>query len=176
MIRPKIGESVIVALIILNIFELSLFFTLRSRSRLYDSQVRFPVPSGYLVDGKYMSGSRAPCSLLRLSAEGCPYCRADQPLYQQLVRQARRSGCTTIVLGPKIGQIKPSNDQPAASDLQFVTMDFGSALNPVMTPETILVDNRDGRIRWDREGELDTQAVSSGLAALRRFANVPPLY
>ncbi len=164
-----ISRSAVVALIVVNVFELCLFLVIRSQTRLYNSYVRFPVPSGYLVDNTFMNASSAPCPLIRLSADGCPYCRTDQPLYTRIVQQAQRAGCRAIVIAPRVGQIKPTGNSGGVMQLQFVTMQFGRALNPVITPETILIDNRTGRVTWDREGSLDEEALSEGLRVLGGF-------
>lgn len=114
-----------------------------------------------------MAPSAAPCFLIRVSSDGCPYCRLDQGQYTALVHKVQGVGCKTIIVAPKVGQIK-SNGNRGVLQLQYVNMKFGEALNPYMTPETILLDGED-RILWDREGSMDDRGLSSAIRAPGRI-------
>lgn len=147
-------EVAVTALVVINALELAFVFKLHSDARLYDTDLPFPLPSGYLVDMKF-TDSEAPCYLVRLSSDSCPYCLSDQELYKDLSQRARQFSCRTILLAPKMGQMKSSD------------MKFGRALNPFITPQTILLD-RKGGILWDREGAMDKRALSNALRSLEK--------
>ena len=161
----KIADVAIMALIVINTLELIVFFRIRGAAGLYGSNDRFPVPSGYLSDKGFMAPESAPCVLIRLSSDGCPYCRLDRGLYTHLVQRAQQAGCKTIILAPKVGQIKSNGKGDGPMQLQYVDMKFGEALYPFMTPQTMLLD-RGGRIMWDREGAMDKRALENALQAL----------
>lgn len=134
---------------------------------MYSSEVSFPVPSGYLQNKKYMASGAAGCYLIRVSADGCPYCRLDQRQYTQLVQQAQKALCETVLLAPKTGQIKWEGNNGGVMQLQYVDMDLGRALNPYFTPQTILLDKK-GLIVWDQEGSMDDDALTAAVSALRK--------
>jgi len=162
----RIANITIVVLIVVNVAEVLLFFKTRSGARMYHSSAQFPAPSGYLADQGFLSPEPAPCFLIRLSSDACPYCRLDRGLYMHLVRQARQAGCESIVLAPKAGQVKSGGVSSGTLHLQYVDMKLGRALVPVLTPQTIILD-RAGRIVWDREGSMDKRALSDALRAVR---------
>jgi hypothetical protein len=159
-------EVAVTALVVINALELAFVFKLHSDARLYDTDLPFPLPSGYLVDMKF-TDSEAPCYLVRLSSDSCPYCLSDQELYKDLSQRARQFSCRTILLAPKMGQMKSSDASSGIVPLQFVDMKFGRALNPFITPQTILLD-RKGGILWDREGAMDKRALSNALRSLEK--------
>lgn len=167
-IVKKLGEFLIVALIVINALELGLFFKIRRSAGLYSSEPSFPVPSGYLMDKNYMAADGEPCYLIRVSADGCPYCRLDQHQYTQLVQQAQKVRCRTILLAPKTGEVKWNGNSGSIMQLQYVDMKLGRVLNPYMTPQTILLD-KNGSIVWDQEGSMDDGALSAATRALRKI-------
>jgi hypothetical protein len=118
-----------------------------------------------LVDRRFTVAEAAPCYLIRLSSDACPYCRLDNVQYTWLVQQGQEAGCKTIIMSPKVGQIKSNGDSGGMTQLQFVDMKFGRELNPYITPQTFLLDSG-GRMLWNRVGAMDKQAVSSSLRAL----------
>jgi hypothetical protein len=164
----KVGEVLIVTLIIVNGLELGLFYKFRNEARLYHPDVRFPLPHGYLLDKSYFSEDAAPCFLIRVSADACPYCRLDRDSYTQLVQQARKKGCKPLILTAQTGQQKLSLNSGEALQLQYVDMKLGRALYPFMTPQTILLD-AGGRVIWDWEGAMDDAALSHALQALSKL-------
>lgn len=167
MTAKRLGECVIVALILVSAFELGFFFKVRGSAGLYRSGDSFPLPSGYLLDQAYMPADTAPCYLIRVSADGCPYCRLDQPQYTRIMRQAQKVHCQAILLAPKTGEIKSNGNTGGVMQLQYVDMNFGRALVPFVTPETILL-NRKGRIIWDQVGSVNGAAINAALSALRK--------
>jgi hypothetical protein len=164
----RISELALAALIVINLFELALFLKIRGDAGLYSSVEFFPLPSGYSADKSFIVPRTAPCFLIRLSSDGCPYCRLDEGQYARLVEQAQRSRCEAMILAPKVGQIKPGASSGAIVQLQYVDMKFGRVLNPRVTPETILLDGR-GRLIWYWEGSINDGALSKGLDALARL-------
>jgi hypothetical protein len=88
----------IVVLVAICILELAFFLGIRRRANLYRLDEPFPEPSGYLLNSQYMASRAAPCYLLRVSSDSCPYCRLDRQQYERLVQEAQRSSCETIIL------------------------------------------------------------------------------
>lgn len=160
-----IVENLIVALIVVSVFELLALYALRRESALYRSQLTFPTPSGYIA-GRVVSGAGdSPCSLLRLSSDYCKYCRIDQPHYKSLRAAATNAGCSSFLMAPKAGHLKFQEDGSGTKFLQFVDFEMGRALNPFSTPQTILLD-RTGRVLWYRDGTMDERAAASAIRAL----------
>lgn len=158
---------VIVALITICVLELAFFFGVRGRAKLYRLDELFPEPSGYLLNSQYMSSRAAPCYLLRVSTDSCPYCRLDQQRYARLVQEAQRSECETVILAPVAGQMKLDDNSPGLQ-LEYVDMSFGRVLKPFVTPETILLDAR-GRPVWQQQGAMDGNDLTLALRVLKRL-------
>ena len=115
----RIGERVcriaVVALILASVAEVIFFVALRNGGSLYSARDSFPVPSGYLLDSKFMPAKAARCYLIRISSDTCPYCRLDQGRYIQVVQEAQRTGCETIILAPVSGEMKLDRKAPACN-------------------------------------------------------------
>jgi hypothetical protein len=167
MTSKKAADLLIGALIVINALEIGLFFAIRNRATLYGSDVSFPVPSGYLWDRTFMVADSAPCYLIRVSADACPYCRLDQRQFTELAHRAQDVQCKTILVAPKTGQIKWRAGEGRTMQLQYVDMKLGRTLYPFLTPQTILLSG-EGRIIWAQEGSMDDQALSVALSALGR--------
>lgn len=115
-----------------------------------------------------MGADTAPCYLIRVSADGCPYCRLDQPQYTELARRVQDIRGKTILVAPKTGQIEWPEGDGKTMQLQYVDMKLGRALYPFLTPQTILL-GRDGSIIWAQEGSMSDQALSAAVSALGRI-------
>ena len=164
----KISEIVIVILILANLFEVGIYFKVRHDAHLYDPRVPFPLPSGFLIDGSFMASEGTTCSVLRVSSDNCPFCRADQSQYGELVQRAQQRGCRSVLLAPKLGWIQSKNNRGGTLQLQYVDMKFGSALNPFLTPATMLLDGS-GRLLWDQEGSMNADSLNDALYALKKI-------
>lgn len=145
-----IAAKMILALIACNLLELAMFWNAHTNSGLYALGIVVPELSGYLLDNTFVAPRPGRCSLIRLSADGCPYCRLDQPLYAKLLAAARARNCESAVLGPRSRDISAKGRTEGAMTLEFVDFRLGKALKPVMTPETLLV-NGNGRLAWFRK-------------------------
>jgi hypothetical protein len=163
----RAGEIAIIVLVVINAFELAFFFAIHRRAGLYGADDQFPLPSGYLLNKRYKASGGAPCYLLRVSSKDCPYCRLDQSQYARLVQEAQKVGCETIVMAPEAGAAELYNDSRVVQ-LQYIDMKFGRALNPFMTPETILLDGR-GRVVWSRWGAMDNPSLADAIHALDKL-------
>ena len=163
----RAGEIAIIVLIVINAFELAFFFAMDRAAGLYGGCDQFPLPSGYLLDHRYTASRGAPCYLIRVSSSGCPYCRLDQAQYGRLVRQAQKVGCETIIMAPMARNAELYNDSRVVR-LQYIDMKFGRALNPFMTPQTILLDSG-GRVVWSGEGAMDNHSLADGIRALDKL-------
>lgn len=164
-------EYLIAALIVVNLFQLALFYWVRGRTGLYDTTAKFPALAGYLSNNQRYVPALAPCVLVRLSSDSCQYSRLDQPYYLRLVEQARRAGCESVILSPKSGQLNFQGDGLGTLHLRFVDYRLGQMLIPFVTPQTILLD-RDGRILWYREGTMDPKALARALRELGRYSSL----
>ena len=161
----SVVEYAIVLLIVVSLFEMGFFYSTRKEAELYRSGSNFPLPSGYLSDGKFMPRVEAPCTLMRLSSDGCPYCKIDQPRYHELLERGRQAGCVSILLAAKTGQVNFKGDDFGTNYLNFIDVDLARALNPLSTPQTILL-NREGRVIWSRVGTMDGRSLSNAIEAL----------
>src|SRR5947209_5803541 len=91
-------ELAITALIIINVAAFALLFTLRDPG-LYSVRAELlSIPSGYLIDQSFMAPQAAPCALIRLSSDGCRYCRIDRTEYTRLAQEIRDRGCMSLIL------------------------------------------------------------------------------
>jgi hypothetical protein len=57
------------------------------------------------------------------------------------------------------------NEDSNVVQLQFVDMNLGRVIYPFLTPQTILLD-RNGRVKWQRQGSLDERSLEQGLQAI----------
>ena len=154
-----------VALCVVATIELGSFVVMRKAADVYRAGQSFPIPSGYQLDGRYLSGTPAACFVVRVTADECPYCKQDLAHYSTLTQRATEHGCRIIELSPRVGQMAPRAGTPAIQ-LQYVDMALGRALNPYATPQTILL-NRDGRMTWQRQGAMDDEDIGAALDSLR---------
>lgn len=161
----KVKDLTIIALIGINVIGLAAFFWARPRAGLYRIGTPFPVPYGYLLDHTFLPPIAAQCYIIRVTADGCPYCRADQTKYIKLVQRAMKFGCEVITLAPKFGQMRP---QPGELQLQYVDMTLGRFLNPFLIPQTILLDRR-RRVVWYMVGSMDDASLRGALGGLAKF-------
>ena len=109
----------------------------------------------------YVAPTEAPCYVIRVTADECPYCRRDQSQYGRLVAEAQRAGCQVSAVGPRVGDVAIRQDRDVVQ-IQYVDMRLGRSLNPFLTPQTILLDHT-GRLRWHRQGSLNDQDVTRGV-------------
>lgn len=109
-----------------------------------------------------------PRYLIRLSADGCPYCREDRPWYRDLLARARQARCEAVVLAPKTGELKWDPARGGPIQLQYVDMDFGRALVPFTVPQTILLGHKH-RIAWYQVGAMNSRSLKGALAALGKL-------
>jgi hypothetical protein len=163
---------VLIAILLLaSCAEMAAFFVLRGESRLYRVGESFPQPSGIQLNGMYF-GADAACYLLRVTADGCPYCIRDAGVFTVIARRAREERCAVIALAPYVGQIKASPDTSAVQ-LEFVDMQLGRVLEPSLTPQTILLSG-DGRLLWQRQGSLSAADEPRAMAALAGLEGAAP--
>lgn len=160
------AAPVMVALMLAGALELGLFFAIRSAAAVYRIDEAFPLPSGYSLDSRYVAPTSARCSLLRVTADTCPYGRQDRAQYTRLVDEAERVGCRTLAIAPIAGQMAPTEEGPSIQ-LQFIEMNLGRALDPFLTPQTILLDG-EGRVKWQRQGAMNDLELELALEALER--------
>ena len=154
-----------VALCIIASIELGAVVVMRKAADIYHVGQSFPIPSGYQLDGRYLSGTPAACFVVRVTADECPYCKQDLAHYSTLTERATAHGCRIVELSPRVGQMAPRAGTPAIQ-LQYVDMALGRTLNPYATPQTILL-NRDGRMAWQRQGAMDDEDLGAALDSLR---------
>jgi hypothetical protein len=160
-------EIGLLVLVVVNIVGMVILAIANHSVGLHPAGTRFPTLTGYSMEGVLWS-KRAQCYLIRVSSDGCEYCRQDAGYYRSLNLRARATGCESILIGAQFGALKSSTDFDGATVLQFVDMSFGRVLNPYLTPQTLLLDNK-GVVVWSRDGAMDGTAVESGLRAMGGF-------
>ncbi len=162
----RLGKVAVAILLAVNLAQLGTLIVLRSsRSGLYAADETFPAPSGYALDNQYFDGRSGPCFVLRITADACPYCKEDRPLYDELAVEANRKHCRVIEISPKTGDVAP-REHLSLVQLQYVDMEFGRAMNPFMTPQTMILDDK-GRVRWQHQGAMDANILRRGIATIR---------
>jgi ribosomal protein S27E len=155
----------IIVLAIVGMLEAAELLLLRNAAQYYSYKETLPVPSGYRGDGSVIALSRPLCYVIRLSADGCLYCKKDQVQYDRITAEARRNKCASIIMAPKVGEMSVKT-LSYGEQLQYVDMPFGKALYPFITPETLVLSSR-GKMLWNYEGAMDNRALSHALRAIR---------
>lgn len=163
-------------LITLNIAGAAYYFVLQSQIRGAQPKPSmvagsiFPEFSGTDVMGSKWTAGAAPCRVIRITDDRCPYCEKDKPSYEKLVEAARNTSCEVIELAPQAGGMA-HDPRPGVVQLKYVDADVGSVLYPFATPQTIILD-RDWSVRMTRRGMFDEQSLASTLALLETFSSL----
>ena len=157
-----IGAGVFTAALLVTLF------VLRGIAGIYELGQPFPQIFGYSIDMRYVPPAEAPCHLIRITDDDCPYCREDQIEYGRLVAEAQHAGCRLTTIGPKTGDVAL---QPGTGglQLQYIDMRLGRALDPWSTPQAILLD-ASRHVVWHRQGpitERQAERAMRKIAALR---------
>lgn len=172
-LAPLLTRAFIGAIFINLMFVLCYIFL--SREPRYAPGSVFPPIAGVGLDGRMQPDRVASCYLIRVTADNCEYCKADQPAYTRIVEAAHGAGCDTLSLAPLVGLMAPRPDGDVRQ-LGLVTMEFGASLYPSMTPQTILLDG-DRRVIWSVLGALANGDASDGIEAITALSgssNTPP--
>lgn len=164
----SLRASAIGLLLLINCCELGMFLRLRQDVELYGAGFHLAPPSGYLSNGEFINALGAPCHLIRVTTDGCPFSRADATIYEGLAREAQQRGCTSSLVSPRVGQIKRVGRSHIELPLQFVNLEFGRSLIPFTVPQTILLD-RNGQVIWEQEGSISKPSLSAAMHALLRI-------
>jgi hypothetical protein len=164
----KLIPPILVILILVNICEAAIFLKTRAAAGLYAIDTVMPKLSGYLLDDTVASPKPARCALIRVSSDACAFCRLDQPLYSRLLAAVEARHCNAAIIAPKQGQRAAIGSAAGAMELQFIDMRLGQVLKPVMTPQTLLVDDN-GQLAWYRAGMMDERALRAALKTVSGF-------
>jgi hypothetical protein len=142
---------------------------LRDQAHLYSYGDQFPEIAGVDLEGAVRSIPDAPCYVIRITRDNCPFCRSDQPAYSALLDVARAEAvCEVVEISPMARQMQ-SLPREGVTQLELVHMGLGKALWPNFTPQTLVLDaNR--RLVWARTGVFDDRSLSDGLTTLRGLA------
>lgn len=124
-----------------------------------------PPPSGLLLSGHAFDASRYSCHLLRITSDSCPYCKQDEELFLRVARQAKQLSCSVVAVAPRAGGMAYV---PGAiyEQLEYVPLSFGGAIDPYLTPQTIVL-NRSGSVVWWRAGAMTTDDEAQASEVLR---------
>jgi hypothetical protein len=131
----------------------------------------FPEFSGLDIQGSEWAPRDAPCRVIRISDDGCVYCRKDMPAYERFLDVARRASCEVIEMSPIAGGIA-YDPRPGVVQVKFVDADLGSVLFPFATPQTLVLD-RKWSVRMNRLGAFDDKSLSAGITLLESFSESP---
>jgi hypothetical protein len=152
-------HTFVTLLVAVNVVLFLWLFRIRSDDRIYDAAVRFPVPEGYMSDGRFVAASAAPCYLLRVATERCLYCRLDKGRFAVLAGEALKAGCRSVTVAPR------ADGGAGVDSLELVDLALGRVLNPVITPQTMVVDGT-GRILREQDGAMDEHAMNQFIKTL----------
>lgn len=149
-----------------NVVAIAGYFGLSHLPGLYRIGTQFPVPSGYFLNTLPEESSQLAgrCALIRFGDRFCPDCRRDTLMLAQLASASRAHGCEYLELAPD-SESAQLRAPLGAQQLGYVDLQFGLALNPYVTPTTIILD-RGWRMRWYWPGSLDRTSIRGALAAL----------
>ena len=159
----RANKWLVVTLCAVCIAELGAYVVIHQSSGVYREAI--PAVSGYSIEGRPVSYSESACTVLRITAENCPYSKQDRPGFERIASAARSIGCRVVEVGPRVGDVAPRD---TAEQLQYVAMELGDTLNPFLTPQTIVLDAA-GQPQWQRQGAMDEGAIQNALQALHRF-------
>src|SRR5690606_311232 len=126
------------ATIVANLALVACCFVLRQDARVYVQGQEFPVLSGVALDGTRWRARAAPCYVIRITSDRCPFCQADELPYSEFLGAARDTGCEIVEVAPRAGQMAP-DAREAVVQLKFVDMELGATLWPFATPQTIVL-------------------------------------
>lgn len=129
---------------------------------------RFPTFSGVAITGAKWEAADAPCRIVRVTSDNCPYCDSDRSSYETFVAAARLASCEIVEVSPKAGNMT-LDPRPGIVQLKFVDADLGPVLAPFVTPQTIILD-RNWTLQWTRRGMFDEKSLASSVALLHTFA------
>jgi hypothetical protein len=152
---------VIVVLIVTVAIELSVFMWLRGGPR----RGPVPPPSGVLLSGKPFDAAGHSCHLLRITSDSCPYCKQDHEVFLRLAHKAQQLSCSVVALAPRAGGMAAVTGA-TYEQLEYVPLSFGAAIDPFLTPQTIVL-NRSGSVMWWRAGVMSGDDEASASEKLR---------
>lgn len=127
------------------------------------------ISSGVDVQGRRWKSRDAPCRVVRITDDDCPYCQQDAPKYSALINVARAAGCEVLEVAPKAGQMA-ENLRDGVVQLKYIDADLGPHMFPFVTPQTLIVD-RSWVVRWSQRGILDDGSLAASAAAVRYIEN-----
>jgi hypothetical protein len=154
----------LVGVSIFNILLLGSYFLLTHELRkgAIGSSIR-PV-SGVLLNGEPWSSAPAKCHIVRFTEDKCPYCEKDAISYGQFLDAARRNECEILELAPRAGELQPYTRR-GVRQLKYVTQDLGPVLFPLVTPQTVILDES-WTVLWMRRGIFGDRSLSEAIAVL----------
>jgi thioredoxin-related protein len=141
----------IVLFSILCVVEIAALSYLRHESTSYKQGQVLPLPDGIDLGGRYVAHRPGACYLIRITADGCPYCKQDAPYYTDLASYAHERGCFVFAMAPRAGAMKATGG--VAVELKYVSMELSDAFDVSATPGTVLLDHT-GRVVWQRRGAM----------------------
>lgn len=159
------GGAVVVLISINSLLSVA-YLLLRNEASIYDQAQQFPEIVGIDLSGQLRFIRNAPCYVVRVTRDNCPYCQSDQPAYEAFLEVARNeAACAIVEVSPTAGQMQ-AHSRNGITQLEMVHMELGRTLWPNLTPQTLVL-NGDRRLQWSRMGAFDNRAMASGLLALR---------
>ena len=123
-------------------------------------------PDGISVDGKRirLAPSSTPLWAIRYAAQGCEYCREDEPVWNDLATALRAHGFVVITVVPSARDGRPDDNAVLSSDREEVYVNIGwiKRYRLSMTP-TVLIFKRDRGLVWQHQGTLARADVDSAI-------------
>jgi hypothetical protein len=170
---PRIATTALLGIMLCNFALATGFFVqrrhldhVREYSPLKGAD-RVPPVSGIDVNGALWQSKAAKCHVLRVTDDGCTFCRRDLPNYQRLIAVARDMSCEIIEIAPQAGRLG-RDPRPGIVQMKYVTAALGPAVYPFVTPETVVLD-KDWSVRYIRRGMFDEETLDDAIEVLRRM-------
>jgi hypothetical protein len=160
----KVRLIILVALSIACCCEMAVFALLRRGAEVYKSGTALAVPQGISVSGMFLEPRAAACFVIRVTADGCPYCKQDSAHYERIAQEAHSRGCVVVAVAPEAGQMKATGSSLAV-ELEYVDMKLGRALDTSLTPQTLLI-GPSGVVLWQRQGAMNGDDERNAISAV----------
>lgn len=127
------------------------------------------IPDGYLSDGRRAVAPvdiSVPGWVVRYSAPGCEYCRAEQPIWRTLQDKLTSKGFSVFVIAPGPHDEYPTSTriQEKFEQLTFVNAGWAKSFRLTLTPTVMIFTPAKGLI-WAHQGEMNDDSVKAALVA-----------
>lgn len=171
MKKTSLLKLVFVNLLLINIALVAGYLLLRQQLGYYDRGRLFPAVAGADLRGRAWEAGESTCYVIRVTADDCPYCREDAPLFSEIADAALNEDCSVVSIAPRAGEMAEVSGK--VQQLKYISMDLGGLLNPFITPQTIVLD-AERRLEWSIIGAMDTRKQRRALGVIEELGSADP--